>query len=146
MEYQHTQRGYFGIVTVGILIPVVGAVAVSDDDPWATVLVVLLIGLILAVVLWFSRLTVTVDGDSVTSAFGLGKPAKTIDLSGVAHVRRVRNPWYYGWGIRKVPGGWMYNVWGFEAVELDLASGRVFRIGTDEPDELAEVLSLLATG
>lgn len=30
----------------------------------------------------------------------------------------------------------MYNVAGYDAVELELRSGRVFRIGTDEPDAL----------
>ena len=41
-----------------------------------------------------------------------------------------------------MPNGWMYNVWGFESVELELRSGRVFRIGTDEPTDLHGVLSL----
>ena len=40
----------------------------------------------------------------------------------------------------------MYNVWGFDAVELRMASSAVFRIGTDEPDELSGVLALLAKG
>ena len=94
VEYRHTQWGYFGVVTLAILIPVVGAVALSDDDPVTTFLIVLSVGLILGTVLWFSRLTVSVHGGSVTAAFGLGKPARTIDLSLVTHVRGVRNPWY----------------------------------------------------
>lgn len=80
----------------------------------------------------------------VTAGFGLGRPRKSIDLENVTEVRLVRSPWYYGWGIRKVPGGWVYNVWGFDSVELELSPGRVFRIGTDEPHELYGVLSVLA--
>ena len=30
----------------------------------------------------------------------------------------VRNKWWHGWGVRWVPGGSMYNVWGLDAVEL----------------------------
>jgi len=45
-----------------------------------------------------------------------------------------------------ISGGWMYNVWGLDAVELNLTSGKVFRIGTDEPAELlAAVEQLIAS-
>ena len=53
----------------------------------------------------------------------------------------MRNKWWYGWGLRWIPGGSMYNVWGFDAVELELRSGKVFRIGSDEPDALLAALS-----
>jgi hypothetical protein len=39
----------------------------------------------------------------------------------------------------------MYNVWGLDAVEFELSSGKVFRIGTDEPEEPLAVLSLQVT-
>ena len=144
MEYRHTQWGYFAGVTLVILVPVAATVTIADDDPWAGGLVALAVLMIAALVLWFSRLTVTVEGGRVTAGFGLGRPRKSIALENVTEVRQVRSPWYYGWGIRKVPGGWMYNVWGFDSVELELSPGRVFRIGTDEPHELYGVLSVLA--
>ena len=34
-------------------------------------------------------------------------------------ISQVRNKWYYGWGLRGIPGGWMFNVWGLDDVELD---------------------------
>jgi hypothetical protein len=40
-----------------------------------------------------------------------------------------------------VPGGCLYNFGGFDAVELKLRSGKVFRIGTDEPAVLAETIT-----
>ena len=46
-----------------------------------------------------------------------------------------------GWGIRKVVGGWMFNVAGLDAVELGLSKGGLFRIGTDEPDQLLEAIT-----
>ena len=97
---------------------------------------------LLALVLHFSRLRVTVSNDRVEAAFGSGWPRRVVELSVVTAVRAVRSPWWYGWGVRRVPNGWMYNVWGLDAVELELESGTVFRIGTGEPDELAAVLAL----
>ena len=55
--------------------------------------------------------------------------------------RQVRNKWYFGWGLRKLQHGWMYNVWGLDAVELDLTDGKKFTIGTDEPEDLVAALS-----
>lgn len=143
MEYRRTQWGYFVIFTLLILVPVVVAVFASgDDEPWVDALVVLFVLLIVAVVFWFSRLTVTVQGGAVAAEFGWGRPRKTIDLADVGDVRQVRNHWYYGFGIRKVPNGWMYNVSGLDAVELQLTSGKVFRVGTDDVDQLLGVLSI----
>ncbi len=46
--------------------------------------------------------------------------------------------WYYGWGIRGWlwPKMWIYNVSGFDAVEIKLKNGKMYRIGTDEPKKL----------
>jgi hypothetical protein len=35
----------------------------------------------------------------------------------------------------------MWNVWGLDAVELELDTGRRFRIGTDQPVELTDALN-----
>lgn len=75
-------------------------------------------------------------------AFGWGWPRRVIDVADITAFRPVRNKWWYGFGIRVISGGWMYNVWGLDAVELDLASGRKFRIGTDETIDLAAALTL----
>ncbi len=91
---------------------------------------------------WFSRLVVTVAEGAVTAAFGLGKPHRVVQLSDVTEASVVRNHWIRGWGVRKVSRGWMYNVWGLDAVELELTSGKVFRIGTNEPDRLHTAISL----
>ena len=52
----------------------------------------------------------------------------------------VRNPWYYGWGIHLFPGGWVFNVSGFAALELQMENGRKYRIGTDDPAGLAKAV------
>jgi hypothetical protein len=90
--------------------------------------------------LLFFRLTVTVDEHYLRAVFGIGIVGKRILLTDIAEIRTVTNPWWYGWGIRKIPGGWLWNITGLEAVELKLKNGRMFRIGTDEPETLENIL------
>ncbi len=52
----------------------------------------------------------------------------------------MKNPWYYGWGIRLTPHGWLYNVSGSYAVEIKTKTGKKYRIGTDVPNELEKAI------
>jgi regulator of protease activity HflC (stomatin/prohibitin superfamily) len=97
---------------------------------------------LLVVVLVFSRLLVTVNAGRVVAAFLFGRPRREIKLEDVTAVREVRNRWIQGWGIRKISGGWMYNVWGLDAVEVEISSDKVFRIGTNDPENLLATISL----
>jgi hypothetical protein len=143
VEYRHTQWGYTAIPTFlffGIIIPVAAA-----DDEASTLFTVAMIAftvVLLAIVLLFSRLEVTVNNRRIVTAFGFGRPHREIDLKDVTAVRQVRNTWIQGWGIRKISRGWMYNVWGLDAVEVDLPSEKVFRIGTNDPENLLAAISL----
>ena len=81
------------------------------------------------------------DAEAIRLRLGIGLVRKRIPIGEVKAWREVRNPWYTGWGIRLGPGYVLWNVSGFDAVELDFASGRRFRVGTDEPSELAAALA-----
>ena len=123
------------IAAVGALWVVVWAAA--DDGLgirswWFLALSVLLIvvGFVAA------RLTVAVDETSVTAAFGWGWPRRRIRLDTIVGAAQVRNSWWHGWGVRKVRRGWMFNNAGRDAIELTLRTGKVFRVGTDQPTEL----------
>jgi hypothetical protein len=74
--------------------------------------------------------------DRVTIAFGIGLIKRTIPLSSIQEVSEVTNAWYYGWSIRLIPNGWLYNLGGLKGVELALVSGRVVRIGSATPGAL----------
>ena len=146
MEYSHDQWGYGGllglVITVVATLGVIVAVA-ADSETGAIVLLtagwIPLIGLI---VLAFSRLRVVVDSTDVRIAFLFGWPRKAIPLADVVSAEPVRNKWWYGWGIRRTPQGWMWNVHGLDAVELSLANGKTFRIGTDEPQDLVGAITI----
>jgi hypothetical protein len=87
-------------------------------------------------VVGFSSLTVTVTPASVTWKFGPGVFQKRLSVEDIHGARAVRNRWWYGWGIHLTPNGWLYNVGGLDAIELELADERKVRIGTDEPERL----------
>ena len=135
--YSHTQTGWVTIIgLVGALL-VIGATATELDPgspgrPFVTATLVLM-ALLIPVFGW---LTVTVDEEAVTTRFGIGLIRKRIKLHDIHAAARVRNKWWYGWGIRMGPSGWIYNVSGFDAIEIELKNGARFRIGTDEPEEL----------
>ncbi len=92
-----------------------------------------------------TRLTVVVDDRVVTVAFRGGWPRRRIEVDDVTAADHVQNSWWYGWGIRKVRRGWMFNNAGRDAVELTLRSGRVFRVGTDQPAELLAAIDRAQT-
>ncbi|MEA2023096.1 MAG: hypothetical protein U9N79_02265 [Actinomycetota bacterium] len=143
MEYRHTQWGYTALPTI-IFFAVMVPIAAADDDVSVTINVAMVafIVVLLAVVLLFSRLEVTVSDGRIVAAFGFGRPHREIELADVTAVRQVRNTWIQGWGIRKITGGWMYNVWGLDAVEVELSTDSVFRIGTNDPENLLAAISL----
>ena len=59
-------------------------------------------------------------------------------MSEIAVSSTGKNHWYYGWGIRLWfwPHMWIFNVSGFDAVEIRMKNGKIYRIGTDEPENL----------
>jgi hypothetical protein len=96
--------------------------------------------------LLFGALTVTVDQTSVRWAFGIGLIRKRMAIREIRSIRIVTTPWYAGWGIRLVPGGWLYNVAGRQAVELThVGDGRTL-LGTNDPSGLYAALRACGVG
>ncbi|OHA40495.1 MAG: hypothetical protein A3G59_01195 [Candidatus Taylorbacteria bacterium RIFCSPLOWO2_12_FULL_47_20] len=94
--------------------------------------------LILFILASFSTLTVTLGENYLRIKFGYGIFRKKFPRGEIASAKIVKNHWYYGWGIRLWlwPKMWIYNVSGFDAVEIIMRNGRIYRIGTDVPREL----------
>lgn len=136
--YRHSQTGILIMSLMGAVVLVtVVATALTPDA------VVIGIGTLLVFVVLgslFYRLVIEVDSHAIRLAFGVGLIRRAIPVADVADARPVRNSWLYGWGIRLTPHGWMWNVAGLDAVELTYRNGKRFRIGTDEPDRLADII------
>jgi len=141
MEYRHTQFGT--IIVVGLLIPTIFIfIAPFIAGIQIQVLIIALIVLLISFPL-FSTLTINVNHGILICYFGIGLIKRKIKLSEIKECRVVRNPWYVGWGIRWAPGQYMlWNVSGFQAVELEFTNGKKFRIGSDEPEELLKSIQV----
>lgn len=152
VSYTHTQRGrsHWIALAIGLLVCTVSATFGSGR-----VTVILAVAAVLPAVFiaWvFSAMTVTVTDDEVEVRFRLGWPHRSVKRRNIASHEPVRSPWWYGFGLRFIPGGFMWNVWGLDAVELRMAPdasdsflfadrpGKSFRIGTDDPEGLDRAL------
>lgn len=137
MIYRHTQIGYVLIGCLGASLVVCLSLYLSTDyNP----IVLLVSAILLITLLLMPSLSVQVDEEQLECAFGFGLIHRTIPLSQIEVAEAVTNRWYWGWGIRITPRGWLWNVSGLEAVELTYQNGKHFRIGTDDARGLSEVL------
>jgi hypothetical protein len=137
-HYRHTQLGW---VILAVLAGIVLLLLSSLPPEAAGAVRTPLVAGAAIVLFLFCALCVEVDTEAIRLRFGIGLIRKRIPLADVASWRAVRNPWYCGWGIRLGPRGVLWNVSGFDAVEIDLPGGRRFRVGTDEPEALVRAIT-----
>ena len=138
MRYAHRQISLPSVVVADLIgLAGVACVAFVGDPLVETGLILMVVGVAL---LAFSVLRSKVEDGHVTASFTFGWPRHRIPVTDIVRVERVRNSGWLGWGLRKIRGGWMYNVWGLDAVEITRTSGKKFRIGTDDPQGLETAL------
>ncbi len=142
-HYKHTQKGYFviiGALSIALCYTVIYRLLPAGiDTTLSTTLVVLIIFILLS----FSSLQTVISENYLSIKFGWGIFQKRFLLDDVLSVKSVKNRWYHGWGIHfwLWPHMWIYNVSGFDAIELLMKNGKIYRIGTDVPRELAEEIN-----
>jgi hypothetical protein len=138
-SYKHTQIGYLLIIALGAATLLIGRLTIiTRFNPGAILLLVLMI-LFLAI---FATLTVEVKEQTINIQFGIGIIRKRFSLKDVQTYRAVKNPWYYAWGIHVIPNGLIFNVSGWEAVELQMKNGTKYRIGTDDVQGLLDAVGI----
>ena len=137
VDYVHEQFGTFMVAFVSIS-GVVLLVLLASAGLLVAAAISVLICLILVAFLF--RLRVEVTPRQLRLTFGVGVVTKRFEVAEIAAAYPVRNKWYYGWGIRLTPKGWLFNVSGLDAVEIEMKSGKHYRIGTDEPEVLSAAL------
>ncbi|MBP0016174.1 MAG: hypothetical protein J7647_01300 [Cyanobacteria bacterium SBLK] len=136
MVYKHTQIGIaiLAALAIAAALIIVLSISISREAPiWVSIAIV---GFLVIAAILFGTLTVEVEAGKLRCWFGLGLIRREFNLEEVNDVKIVKNPWFYGWGIRLTPEGWMFNVSGLDAVQIELSSGNKFRIGTDRPRRL----------
>lgn len=137
-NYKHKQIGYLMLavlIAVALFYFWIYGVIADETGRAPAAAVMFFIVFILAS---FSSLTVTIDENYLRIKFGYGIFKKKFPLNEIDSAVAVKNHWYYGWGIRLWlwPQMWIYNVSGFDAVEIAMKNGKIYRIGTDDPKEL----------
>jgi len=136
-RYRHTQIGWVTAIGLAIGIVIVVMALLSGDESWVALLVLVLLAIALIA---YSSLTVIVTDDTLYVRFGPGLIRRQYSLSEIDSSQQVRNSLFYGWGTRMTPHGWLYNVAGLDAVEVEFNTGKKIRIGTNEPQALNEAL------
>lgn len=137
VHYKHTQIGHLLLISYSVVALFLGYINILAGFHPVTVVGLLIVLVPLGI---FSRLTVTIDDQTIAVQFGLKFVRKHFPLSEIEAYEVVKNPWYYGWGVRLTPRGWLFNVSGLSAIELRMNNGKRYRIGTDDPDNLARAL------
>ena len=139
MIYKHTQIGYL-IIFAFIAIVLLFGIILTQDGFNSTVLTIM--GFILFLLASFASLNVMIDENYLQIKFGYGIFRKRFMLREIISARTVKNHWYYGWGIRfwLWPRMWIFNVSGFDAVEIKMKNGKTYRVGTDEPKNLEHAI------
>jgi len=96
--------------------------------------------ILLATLVLFYKLRITIDGETLCASFGIGVICKRVALARIVGCEPIRIRWWYGWGIHLTPCGWLFNVSGFDAVAIRLRDGGKFALGTDDPHGLTEAI------
>ena len=136
-RYEHTQVGYLIIVAMAAAMVLIGIILANAGINWIAigVLVVMAIALVL-----FLSLTVVIWEKELEVRFGPGLIRKRFKLNEIQSCQAVEIPWYHGWGIRLTSNGMLFRVSGFQAVGINLRTGKRYLIGTDVPQELEEAI------
>ncbi len=140
IRYRHTQRGTLTLGVMLIAAIVCASAAYLNPSSSGRWLLWALAGGFVALTWVFSSLTVEINERDLRWHFGPGIWNYRIALADIDDVQIVRNQWSNGFGIRMRPGFRLYNVSGFDAVELRLKTGDIRRIGTDDAQRLANAL------
>lgn len=136
-KHKHTQAGYVIIISLAITM-ILGSYFTKIDELESAAYVIFIF-LLICLILFYS-LTITITENFLKIRFGVGIISKQFPLNEITSYKIVKNPWYYGWGIHLTPHGCLYNVSGFYAIEITTKTGKKYRIGTDDPERLENIL------
>ena len=136
MTYDHTQKSWLitNLLLLFILLMVLTYVNQWGTNPIPFWGLIVLLAVFLFVLSIFYQQRVRVDDSGIHIIYGIGLIHFRIIPERVEQVRIVRNPWYYGMGIRITPRGMLYSIQGLDAVEVVYVKGttKQVRIGSND--------------
>ncbi len=116
------------------------------NSPEFYILIFVTVTLLICLLLFY-KLTIIVDSKTVSFKLGIGLIGKSYNISNIKSCTPVSNSIFYGIGIRMLSNGWLYNVSGLKAIELQFNSKKsIIRIGINQPDKISQLIQSLIKG
>ena len=137
MRYDHTQSGPLYLLLLACSIPILVSAVMMGEIVLQTILYCSG-ALMLLFALSFHHLTVSDEGTELLIAFGpLPLFRRRLQYRELEKVEPAKSTILDGIGIHISPsGGWVWNIWGYECVDVWYRQGRKVSIGTDDPEGL----------
>jgi hypothetical protein len=142
-KYSKFQFGWLVVVVFILVVIWISAAYLNQwgNNPITKPVYIFFLVLFGGILFSFYGMTVTVDEKLIIIKMGIGLIKKKYPLSSVKSVEIVKYPVFYGYGIRIIPNGVLFNISGKHAVELRFKSGRqVIQIGTNDESNLKSIL------
>ena len=148
-EYRYTQIGILTILMI-LLAAVFTALMFASgldsteggDTSVLKVTALVVASLFVLTLTSFYSLIIQIADGKLNFWFGFGVGLKSFPITEILSVETVKNPWYYLWGIKSIPGGWLYSIApGGLVIELIFKDNRKIHLGTNRPAEIKHRLN-----
>lgn len=143
--YEHRQVGWLTVIFL-FAIAVLICIAAAISAPSERTISYSLVPILFVVAALFSTLTVRVTERHITWFFGVSGIGRRIPLAQIISIRPIKTSILEGWGIHLTWHGWVWNVSGFNAVQIVLRSGTRFAVGTPEPQAVIDAVQSASDG
>jgi hypothetical protein len=140
VEYKHTQFGALTIIILLLVGLLIAPITLSILEDGRLLVALIMIALYLLVLALFYALTVKISDGKLKFWFGIGLISKTYSLNEIQSTQEVTDPWYYFWGVKSIPGGWLYAIAPGNALEIVLKNGKIIHLGTNQSIKLKEAI------
>lgn len=146
-EYKYREFQFSWLLT-GILVPIHLLITYLylnglGERPMQRAEFLIISGILTLTFLIFYGMSTRVNSKRILVLFGIGLFRKSVYLDSIRSAEVVRTPWYYGYGIRLIPNGWLYNVSGGNAVELRFHDRKgIIMIGSRNAGNLKRAIEL----
>jgi hypothetical protein len=144
MNYDKSQIGWF--ITV-LFVLIIVSITVSyingyGDRPLSQTAYYSLLILFVFLTLLFYKLRIKVNEQGISIIYGIGLIKFRIQPDKIGYVKKTKSPFFYGLGIRIIPGGMLYNIQGAQSVEVSYfkSKNKLVRIGSADCDNLISAI------
>lgn len=141
-DYHEIQRSWWTWLIFVIVLIEVGIPMCVPMPRVAGIAMMVGAGVITVIAFAFASLRISDTDRSLRVQFGpLPLAGTEIQYDEILGVEKEKSTFLDGWGLKRVRGGWLWNVWGYDCIKV-VTEKKTVRIGTQRPDELMKFLLL----